>query len=387
MIPRVPVKPDLLIWARERAGIEVSDLVRRFPKYLEWERGHLQPTLRQLEKLAKTNHTPIGAFFLSHPPEENLSVSDLRTVGNKPIVRPSTNLRDMIYMCQQRQEWYREYAQGEDIGSVPFAGSVALASDIESTAARIRSALAFDLRERRKLPSWVVALRRLAEQADKAGVLVMTSGIVGSSRSRKLDPEEFRGIALADEYAPLVFINGADPKAAQMYTLVHEIVHIWLGESGVSNVGLISIPPHTIESWCSQVAAEVLVPLQALRSEFQKNHSLNDELTRLARLFKVSTLVILRRVLDAGYFSRRELLRAYNIELQRIQAAPRNYGGSFHPNLETRVGLRFGSAIVNSTLTGQSSFTEAFHLLGIKKASTLRAFAENLRQNLNVVPA
>lgn len=381
MILRVPVKPDLLIWARERAGIEVSDLVRRFPKYLEWERGHLQPTLRQLEKLAKTTHAPIGAFFLSHPPEENQSVPDLRTVGNKPTERPSTNLRDVIYMCQQRQDWYREHAQAEGMGPVPFVGSVTLASEVECAAAQIRAALGFGLHEHRKMPSWTEALRRLVAQADKAGVLVMANSIVGSSYSRKLDPEEFRGFALVDEYAPLVFINGADSKAAQMITLAHELAHIWLGESGISNVGSVSVPQNPIEAWCSHVAAEILVPLQALRNEFREDSNLTAESARLARLFKVSTLVILRRFIDAGYATRQASPGVYDIGLRRIQAAPPSRGGYFHTKLKMRVGLRFGSALVNSTLAGQTSFTDAFHFLGIKKASTLRAFAESLRRS------
>lgn len=378
MTLRVPVKPNLLVWARERAGVEVSELERRFPKYPEWERGRSHPTLRQLEKLAKITHAPIGAFFLSQPPEESLSVPDLRTVGNKRIVHPSTNLRDTIYMCQQRQEWFREHAQIEGIDPVPFIGSVTLASEVESTAANIRATLVFDLQERKKMPTWAEALRRFREQADKAGVLVMTSSIVGTSHSRKLDPEEFRGFALVDRYAPLVFINGADTKAAQMFTLAHELAHIWLGKSGISNVGLISSPQHVVEKWCNKVAAEILVPLGSLRAEFQEDNDLTYELTRLARIFKVSTLVILRRIFDAGYLKQKELSEAYNAELKRIQAAPSSRGGSFHPMLKTRVGLRFGSALVSSTLSGQTSFTEAFRFLGIKKASTLRAFADSL---------
>ena len=269
MILRVNVKPKLLRWARERASIELDALERRFPKYREWESGHRQPTLKQLELLAKVTHAPIGSFFLSRPLEERIPIPDLRTVCDRPMGRPSVELLDTVYLCQQRQDWYRDFARMEGENPLPFVGSASPASAVESTAERIRTALGFDLDERRALPTWTEALRRFIGQADVLGVLVMTSGIVGNNTHRKLDPDEFRGFALADELAPLIFINGADSKAAQMFTLAHELAHLWLGESALSDVGPISMPSHAVEVWCNHVAAELLVPLVSLREEFR----------------------------------------------------------------------------------------------------------------------
>ena len=223
MILRVDVKPELLRWARERAGIEPDVLVKRFPKYREWESGQKQPTLKQLEKLAKVTRAPIGSFFLSQPLEERVPIPDLRIVGDRPIGCSSVDLLDTVYLCQQRQDWYRDFALIEGQNPLPFAGSATPASAVESTAESMRSALGFNLDERHALPTWTEALRRLIEQADALGVLVMTSGIVGNNTRRKLDPEEFRGFALADDLAPLIFINGRDSKAAQMFTIAHEL--------------------------------------------------------------------------------------------------------------------------------------------------------------------
>ena len=221
----------------------------------------MHPTLKQLES-SRRPRTPRSATFSSkEPPVEQVPIPDFRTVGNERIGRPSPDLLDTVYLCQQRQEWYRDFARSEGEGPVPFVGSAHLTNDVEATAATIRRALGFDIEERRQMPTWTDALRRFIEQADALGVLVMVSGVVGSNNRRKLDPQEFRGFALADRLAPLVFINGADTKAAQMFTLAHELAHIWLGQSAVSDAQASQVPEHEVERWCNRVAAELLVPL------------------------------------------------------------------------------------------------------------------------------
>lgn len=146
-----------------------------------------------------------------------------------------------------------------------FVGSAGLSDDIVEVATTIRRALGFDLEERRRLATWTDALRRFIAQADALGALVMVSGVVGSNNRRRLDSQEFRGFALADPLAPLVFVNGADTKAAQMFTLAHELAHIWLGQSAVSDAEARTTPDQAVEAWCNRVAAELLVPVSALR--------------------------------------------------------------------------------------------------------------------------
>src|SRR6185369_7418148 len=297
---RVEIKPELLSWARERAGLETVDLTHRFPKLPAWEQGTAQPTLKQVEDFAKATHTPVGFFFLEEPPVEKIPIPDFRTIRNKPIARPSPDLLDMIYVCQQRQEWYRDFARAERISALPFVGSVSLQSSVESAAAIMRRALGFDIEARRQIPTWTDALRLFIGQADEAGIMVMCSGVVLNNNYRPLDPEEFRGFAMADDLAPLVFINGADTKAAQMFTLAHELAHIWLGQSAVSDAQAVQIPEHSVERWCNEAAAELLVPLSVLRDELGTAAEMSDDVGRLAQRFKVSTLVILRRMHDVG---------------------------------------------------------------------------------------
>lgn len=375
---RVEVKRELLQWARERAGFNLGQLAKRFPQLPEWESGNSHPTLKQLERFAKATYAPIGFLFLSEPPVENVPIPDFRTVGNRHIDRPSPDLLDTLYVCQQRQEWYRDFARSERERLLPFVGSVTLATKVEAAAASIRTALGFDIEERHKIPTWTHALRRFIEQADAAGVLVMVSGVVGNNNRRKLDPDEFRGFALADDLAPLVFVNGADSKSAQMFTLAHELAHIWLGQSALSDAGPASSPSNAAEIWCNGVAAELLVPLEAFRQEYNRRAMLDEESNRLARLFKVSTLVVLRRIHDAGGLTREELWQAYAGELAQLRALKKESGGDFYLTRAVRVSKRFDRALIRSTFEGQTSFTEAFRMLGLKKMSTFRELGDSV---------
>ena len=375
---RVEVRPELIRWAHERAGLTSEALTRRFPQLQAWEQGETRPTLKQLETFAKATHTPVGYLFLAEPPVERVPIPDFRTVASALIDRPSPDLLDTIYICQQRQEWYRDFARSESEEPLPFVGSSELTSGIEETAARMRAALGFDIEQRRRMPTWTDALRHFIEQADLLGVLVMVSGVVGSNNRRRLDPEEFRGFALSDNVAPLVFINGADTKAAQMFTLAHELAHLWLGLSALSDVGPASTPSHRVEAWCNQVAAELLVPLARVQTEYRPGTGLQEECSRLARFFKVSTLVILRRLHDAGALTRDELWKAHDEEVARLQAIPRATGGDFYLTQAARVSKRFARALVVSTLEGQTLHRDAFRLLGFSKLETFRELGHSL---------
>ncbi len=375
---RVPVQPDLLRWARERAGRTGEELSRRFPKIEAWERGEVQPTFRQLEDFAKATHAPIGYLFLAEPPVESVPIPDFRTGVKARLGRPSPDLLDIVYLCQQRQNWYRDFARTVHEPTLAFVRSARVGDDVVETAAVIRRALGLDLEERKRLGTWTDALRRFIEQAEALGVLVMVSGVVGSNNRRPLDPEEFRGFALADPLAPLVFVNGADTKAAQMFTLAHEIAHIWLGQSAVSDARIRAVPDQETERWCNRVAAELLVPLEVLRRELDIHADLEGEIGRLARRFKVSTLVVLRRIHDAGALSREEFWAAYDDELARLRGLSKGSGGNFYLTLGARVSKRFARALVESTLEGRTGFTEAFGMLGLKKMETFNELGRKL---------
>lgn len=375
----VTIQPQMFRWACERSGIDSEALLHRFPKLELWAQGAANPTLKQLENFAKATHTPIGYLFLPEPPVERMPIPDFRTVDTKQLHRLSPDLLDTIYICQQRQEWYRDFARSSGNEPLAFVGSVDVTSDVVATAESIRHTLGFDLEERRQMSTWSDALRRFIEQADARGVLVMVSGIVGSNTHRKLDPQEFRGFALADNLAPLVFINGSDTKAAQIFTIAHELAHIWLGQSAVSDTQAVQTPEHVVEQWCNQVAAELLVPLAVIRDEYRANSSLHEEMNRLARRFKVSTLVILRRIHDVGGITQQQLWQAYREELERLKnIVAAGSGGNFYLTQAVRVSKRFARALVVSTLEGQTLHRDAFRLLGFSKLATFHELGQRL---------
>jgi len=163
-----------------------------------------------------------------------------------------------------------------------------------------------------------------------------------------------------------------------MFTLAHELAHLWLGQTGISDSSPVVVPDNDVESWCNRVAAELLVPLAVVREEYRQDNDQGIEISRLARRFKVSTLVILRRLFDAGFLSRADYYQAYEDELSRLRALPKGSGGNFYLTMGARVSKRLARALVASTLEGQTSFTESFRLLGIKKMSTFKDLGHSL---------
>ena len=367
---RVAIKKELLSWARERAGLEQDALISRFKKLPEWEAGEVQATLKQAEDFARAVHVPVGYLFLKEPPEEPLPIPDFRTFASQPMSRPSPNLLDTIYVCQERQTWYRDYARITQTPELEFIGSATIDMSPEEVAAQMRSTLGFDLDARKGCQTWTDALRLFIRQADNIGVLVMVSGVVMSNTHRKLDPNEFRGFALSDPLAPLIFINGADTKAAQIFTLAHELVHLWLGDSALSNIeAALRQGFRQEEVWCNAVAAELLVPITSLRAELRTGESLTNTLSRLARRFKVSTLVILRRLLDAGQQDRSSFEEVWDQECKRLRqiAQKGSDGGNFYRTTIASVSPRFARALIGSTLEGQTLFRDAYRMLGVAK--------------------
>lgn len=383
MVVHVDVAPALLRWAVERAGWDEETTARRAPQFTKWVRGETRPTLKQLETFAKNTHAPFGFLFLPEPPDEPLPIPDMRTIGNVGVLRPSVDLLDTIYLCQRRQDWYRDYASDNGAEPLDFVGSATLDTPPARVAGDIAERLDFGVEERQKLSGNEKVRRGLIDRIENIGVLVMVNGVVGADTHRKLDPAEFRGFALSDPLAPLIFVNGADAKAAQLFTLVHELAHIWLGRSALSEAAMDSREGRTEEQWCNSVAAEVLLPLNDLRSDYGGQVTV-EELERLAKRYKVSTLVVLKRIFDAGFLTWDEYTERYRGEYERVMSLVKDKngdsgGGNYYKTQPLRLSRQFAKAVISSTREGSTSYREAYQLLGTKKHATFEGLAEELK--------
>jgi Zn-dependent peptidase ImmA (M78 family) len=381
---RVDVRPRVLEWARARSGIDDELWEQRFPRYNAWLAGDAAPTLKQLEDFARKTHTPVGFLFLEEPPVETVPIPDFRTIVDRPVAAAgemvAADLLDVIYACERRQEWYRDNQLLEGEPPLPFVGVASTADAVDDVASQMRQVLDWTAQSRALCRTSDAALTWLREHAEATGVLVMISGIVGSNTHRALDPQEFRGFALVDRYAAVVFVNGADSKAAQVFTLVHELAHLWLGETALSDLDPQSIRSNAVERWCNQVAAEFLVPMAEFRQRFDQRADLRAQLRPLAEHFRVSSQVILGRIREAGALTWDEYLTEFDVERQRVAAFPadRGAGVNCHNSKPVQVSGRFARALIASTLEGRTPYTEAFRLLEVKKESAFDGLAERV---------
>jgi len=232
----------------------------------------------------------------------------------------------------------------------------------------MRSALALDEDWAASEKTWEHALRALRRAMEDAGVMVVVNSIVGNNTHRRLDVEEFRGFVLVDQHAPLAFINGADAKAAQMFTLAHELAHIFLGSSAAFDLRQMQAARDPGEQACDRIAAEFLVPADQLGEEWAAVAHAAQPFQDLAKRFKVSEIVVARRSLDLGLIGREAFVAFYDEyrrEWQGRAAAQKPGGGNFFASQDLRVGRRFASAVVRAVRNHDLLYSEAFELTGL----------------------
>ena len=364
---RVAVSRKVLDWALGRSGKTLEDLSLRLPKAPQWATGQSQPTLRQLESLAKLTLTPLGFFFLDEPPKEQLPVPYFRTLGDQPLHRPSPDLLETIHLMQRRQAWMRDFLIEQGQEALPFVGAARRHEQPASLAERMRHTLGIDESWAARESTWTDALDTLRDLMEHAGILVAVSGIVGNNTHRKLDPGEFRGVVLVDDYAPLVFVNGVDGKAAQMFTLAHELAHVFLGSSAAFDLREMQPANDPVEQACNKAAAEFLVPEQTMRQIWPSLRRDPQRFQSVARKFKISQLVAARRALDLSLIEKNEFLAFYRDYLnnERRTTANRSEGGDFYKTQNLRLGHRFATAVVRAAKEGKLLYSEAYHLTGL----------------------
>ena len=375
------IKPEMIAWARKRIGAGIDVFASRMnvssERVKEWEAGKKEITMNQAKRLASLALLPLGVLFLDEVPLDRVVLPDFRTVKSSPLSNPSPELEAIILEMQEKQEWLRDYLIENNYDELSFVGSITTQTSVSDTVNRIQEIVGLSQKQKERCQKWEDYFNLLVERIEDAGVTVIRSGIYGNDTHRPLNVEEFRGFVLADSYAPLIFINGSDSRNAQMFTLVHEFVHIMLGKEGVSNFSLMSSSQNNVEQYCNKVAAEFLVPgsnlIEQCKAMPQDAQSIERHLHVLSKNYMVSTLVLISRCRELGIINSDLAQRLWDKDIAIILSNKARSGGhgSFFANLRQRVGRNFARIVIAETAANNITYQDAFRLLRVKNTEGL----------------
>ncbi|HQE93361.1 MAG TPA: XRE family transcriptional regulator [Anaerolineae bacterium] len=383
------INPLILQWARRRLDLTEEQLAQKIglgakPQRLQvWERGQEFPTFRQAQALAHVLHIPFGYLFLSNPPTTALPIPDFRTLPESERGKYSPELEDVLNDALRKRDWLRGRRIEESQPPLPFIGKFSMDDSPQVISAAIRHALALPVPTARDVKSTDEHLRFLVRQAEYAGIMVLQSGYALSNTHRTLSVQEFRGFALTDPYAPLIFLNAKDTVNGRIFTFAHELGHLWTGTSGISNPEAVLPEQQTlaIERLCNQVAAELLVPASLLIERLQSRVLDLETFQDLAQEFRVSVFVVLIRGYETGQIEEPIFRQIYHQAQQEIREFLSNQtretaGGDFYRNFRTRNGRLLVGEVAQAVREGTVLYKEASELLNTKPQTLINALQE-----------
>jgi len=363
MRTEVNINPNMITWAITRAGYELNEFSAQFPKIQEWLEDKKKPTVKQLEKFSHKVHLPFGYLFLNEPPKENLPIPFYRT-NKANTAQVSVNVYDTILLLQQRQDWLRDYLVDNEFDKLSFVGRFKKQDNYLKIVEDIRNTIGLSGEWASSYKNWEDALGHLTDKIEEAGIIVSFNGVVENNTSRPIKVDECRGFVLIDEMAPFMFINAADAKAAQLFTIVHELAHIWTGQSAGFDFRQMLPADNPTELLCDKVAAEFLVPENSFNRVWQERPNINS----VARHFKVSPIVAARRALDLNKITKHEFFEFYNNYIGQLQRKKENQsdGGDFYATAKKRLSLSFAGYINRAVKANQLLYRDAYKLTGLK---------------------
>lgn len=376
----VDITPKVVTWARESAGFTAQEAAHKIGRPVEeitgWESGELRPSMAQIRKASEVYKRPLAVFFLPEPPQDFATLRDFRRLPADVPKEYSPNLRFLVRQTHARQEWVRDFLESENRPPLGFIGSARPSDDPIRLAQRIRETIGVTPDEIRACRTREDVLRLWLSHSETSGIFVFRAG---NLRWEKIDVVEARGFALSDKYAPFIFLNAQDAKAAQVFTLAHELVHVWLNESGVSNLRTAARPTtetDIIEVFCNRVAAEILVPQDIFQERWKQedpHKTLEERIQSHSKYFKVSEWVIARRLLDWGQISKTKydkLTQDYEQQWREVrqQEKESQTEGGPSPYLLKLInnGYAFSSVVLSAYQSGDISGRDTSSLLGVK---------------------
>lgn len=370
-VTKVPLEPAALHWAMKRARTSREVLAKaagvRPEKISAWLRGDDRPTYRQARELANRLRVSFSQLLVPPPERLQLPVQDLRR-GPSRREEPSPELLDAVYDALRKRDWYREYRRDEPLYSVI---SRSRRQRSPEDVAEAISKLIPVRQLQAETSTWAEFLRRVVEKVENSGVLVLRQGYAGSNTRRVYDPKEFSGFAIADPVAPVVFLNARDPVARQVFTLAHELAHVWLGESALdAALEGPEVPPEQMERVCDRAAATLLMSEEVF-AEIWTGEAY-EAAQDAAKRFKVSAWAALRRALELQLISSDEYQRALKLVQQAARESEgRERGGCFWANVRIRNSPAFTRAVSEVALRGELSAKEVASLLNLRLGTAL----------------
>ncbi len=375
MRQEVNVSADMLTWAIARAGYQLHEFTEKVPKVSEWIEGKKKPTVKQLENFSKKVHLPFGYLFLSEPPTEKLPIPFFRSNGDD-IDKVSVNVYDTILLIQQRQDWLRDYFNENGFDRLSFVGKFNQSNTVDEVVEDMRNLLGLTESWASEFKTWEKALSYLVEVIEDSGIITIFNGVVENNTSRPINVDDCRGFVLVDDLVPFMFVNNADGKSAQMFTILHELAHIWTGQSAGFDFRKIQPANDPSEIFCDKIAAEFLVPKNA----FNKFWVTSPNIQKASKYFKVSEIVIARRALDTGKISRGDFFDFYEGYKKRefIKKGNRSSGGDFYATARKRLSITFASHINRAVKSDQLLYRDAYKLTSMKGDTFEKFFTKYL---------
>jgi Zn-dependent peptidase ImmA (M78 family) len=383
------VTPELMKWARERARLSLDQAAKKLDRPLEeieqWESGVIRPSIAQARNAEKVYHIPLATFYLPEPPK-GFSVQDLRDFRTLPNGKKTEFSLDLTLLLEEtayRQEWMRDQVIAEGGKVLAFVGSADLASFPSHVAQIILDTLDITPQEQMDCQDRYQALKLWILNAEAAGIHVF--------RRTDIQVEEARGFVLSDKHAPFIFVNSDDSVAAQLFTLVHELAHLWINISEVTNLGgyrHLDSESQKIEIFCNQVASIALMNPAVFDQLWKQQHdsdSLEKKISNLSGKIKVSHEAVARRLLEKGiidntrYIELRSLFNSHWLEYQKKQKArfkASEGGPNPHRMTVIRHGASFTKIVLNAYFNDKITGSEASSLLGNKKIDRFSSVAE-----------
>ena len=368
------ITPELLRWARQTAKFSISEFSLKLKvkekKILDWESGEDYPTINQLEKIAKYCRRPLSVFYLPEPPEDFQTLRDFRKKDHQREY--STALTFIIRDIQRKQNWLSDILADEGESQLDFVGRCTSNSSIYDVAYDIKKELEIDIDKNndKALNEWIT-------KVENKGIFVSLASNIHSHLL--IDKDEVKGFAISDKFAPFIFINTADSKNSQLFTLVHELVHIWIAASGLSAFDVIDFRNESekfdpLEIFCNEVTAEILMPKEEVFSEFKEFDRKRAYIEKKSRFFNVSSYAMIVRLLNLDLITlseykefKKAFYELYEDYLEELKNKPKPKGKPNYYILQIRKNSRLFSHYVYSYYkSGKINGYDASNLLEIK---------------------